>query len=604
MDSKQTKYRIFWISLALTLITFAIYYQVCGFGFVNLDDPVYVYKNPSIQSGLTLNAIEWAFTTGHAGNWHPLTWLSLMLDWQLFGSNPVGFHFTNIVLHIANMLFLFLILKRMTNALWQSAFVAALFALHPLHVESVAWVAERKDVLSTFFWLLTMAAYLRYVKKPNAARYLLTLLVFALGLMAKPMLVTLPFVLLLLDYWPLGRIKRFTRQIIYRLVWEKIPFIVLTVISSVVTFFVQQSGKAVVPFANFLLKFRIYNVFISYIEYIEKMFWPSGLTACYPHPYEKVPVLFAVISAALLLAATILVLRLADKHRYLVTGWFWYLGTLVPVIGLVQVGSSAMADRYTYIPLTGLFIIIAWGLPELLAKWPPQKGVLWPASLIVLSVLAVCTHYQQQYWKDDISLYQRALAVTENNYMAHFGITETLSEQGRFDEVIQHDIEALRIFPDYVDALNGLGFAYYSTGKTDKAIELYNKALKLDPGFIAIYSNLGIALLAQGKIDEAISIYNKGLQIEPDSVELHFNLAVALTGTGKLEEAVKEYEKVLRIQPQNALAHNNLGSVLSHQDKFDDAIAHFRRAVEIDPENINLKNNLNRALAEKQRLQK
>jgi Tfp pilus assembly protein PilF len=596
MDKNSNKSRSVLIYIVLTAATLAVFYQVYSFGFVNLDDPIYVYKNPNIQSGITPESVKWAFTTGYANFWHPLTWLSHMLDWQLFGNNAAGHHLVNLFFHIANTLLLFIVLKQMTSALWQSAFAAALFALHPLHVESVAWVAERKDVLSTFFWILTMWAYLRYIKQPNIFRYLLTLLVFALGLMAKPMLVTLPFVLLLLDYWPLNRINRFQWQIIYRLVLEKIPFIVISAVSSAIAFLVQQRGGSIASLAAIPLKFRVYNALISYAEYIYKMFWPSKLAVFYPYPGSDISILYVIISVGFLLAVTVLVLRFAKNHRYLVTGWFWYIGTLVPVIGIVQVGSHAMADRYTYITLTGLFIIIAWGLPELLEKWRYRKIVLWVSSLIVLSALTVCTYFQTRYWKDDIALYQHTLKVTRNNHIAHFGITEVLLEQGRFDEVIQHNLEALRIEPNYADAMHCLGTAFYRTGKIDQAIDCYEKAIEMDPGYVEVYSSLGMALAEKGRFDEAISLYNKALQIAPDSINIRLNLGVALTSSGKLEQAAGEYEKILSIQPQNALAHSNFGIVLSQQGKYEQAIMHFKQAIEINPDDINLKNNLAMAL--------
>jgi protein O-mannosyl-transferase len=598
MKKNTDKYRPLLICLILTLVTLAVFYQVHSFGFVNYDDPVYVSENSNIQGGITLKAIEWAFATGCTGNWHPLTWLSLMLDWQLFGSNPAGFHLTSIIFHIANTLLLFMVLKKMTNTLWQSVFVAALFALHPLHVESVAWVAERKDVLSAFFWLLTMWAYVYYVNRPKVANYLLIIVFFALGLMTKPMLVTLPFVLLLLDYWPLERLGKRT---IFYLIREKIPFIVLSAVSSIITFLVQRSGGAVTEFNGFGLKFRFYNAFISYVKYMEKMLWPSGLAFFYPHPVKNVSFLYAIISAALLLVLTIFVLLFAKSRRYLFAGWFWYLGTLVPVIGLVQVGVQSMADRYSYITLTGLFIIIAWGMPDLLRKLPHRKFILWASSLIVLSALTVCTYFQTQYWKDTIALCQHALKVTENNYIAHFSMSESLIEQGRFAEAIWHNSEALRIKPNCFEALDGLGNAYYKRGKIDESIGYYRRAIEIEPHNAKIYSNLGMALVAKDNFDEAISFYNKALQIAPDSINIHLNLGVALTGSGKLDEAAKEYEIILRIQPQNAVAHNDYGVVLFRQKKLDDAIAHFSQAIKINPQYTDAKNNLSAALAEKQK---
>ncbi len=597
MEKNPNKNRPLLICLVLTLTTLAVYYQVYSFGFINLDDPVYVLENPNIQAGITLNAVKWAFTSGHAGNWHPLTWLSHILDWQLFGSNPAGHHLTNLFFHIANTLLLFLVLKKMTESLWQSAFVAALFALHPLHVESVAWVAERKDVLSIFFWLLTMWAYVRYVKNPKLKWYLISLMLFALGLMSKPMLVTLPFVLLLLDYWP------FQRKISWHLLVEKIPFFVFAAASSIITILTQHSGKAVVPFSLAPLNFRIANVFISYMRYIEKMFLPAGLAVFYPHPGINVSILFTVISAVLLLGVTILILEFAKNHRYLVTGWFWYLGTLVPVIGIIQVGGQAMADRYTYITLTGLFIIIAWGMPELLGKFPHRKIVLCILSLVVLFALAVCSYFQTRYWKDTLTLCQHAIEVTNDNYQAHFCMIKPLLEQNRIDDAILHGEQAVRISPTFVPALNALGLSFLEAKRTDDAVSCYRKALQIRPQDAAANFNLAWVLASSGKFDEAIGLYYKTLQIDPDFPDARINLGFALAGNGKLQEAVKEYEKILLVEPDNAVAHNDLGIALANQGNFDDAIAHFNQAVKINPNYTEAKNNLSAVLAEKQKSQ-
>jgi Flp pilus assembly protein TadD len=610
MDNVPTKHSSFWICLALTFATTAVFWQVCTYDFVNYDDPLYIYENPNIQAGITLKTIKWAFTTGYANFWHPLTWLSHMLDWQLFGSNPAGHHLVNLIFHIANTLLVFLVLKRMTGALWSSAFVAALFALHPLHVESVAWVAERKDVLSIFFWLLTMWAYIRYVKQSSVANYLLTLLVFALGLMAKPMLVTLPFVLLLLDYWPLARIPqgqekkhtdtRFHR--LYPLILEKIPFIVLSAVFSVIAFLVQRSGEAVAPLTALPIKLRIYNALISYVEYIEKMIWPSRLAMFYPHPGQNVSVLYAIISAALLLSVTILILRFAKERRYLVTGWLWYLGTLVPVIGFVQVGEHAMADRYSYITLTGLFIIIAWGLPELLEKWPHRKIMLWASSLIVLSALAICAHLQQRYWKNTLTLCEHALKVTDNNYEAHFCMMDMLLKQGRIEEAIWHNTEALRINPYYLDAITGLGTALYEAGRIDEAIYYYERALKMNSRFAPAHANLAVALIAEGKFAEAVRHCRIALATM-DIIPIHSTLGYALLKLGRFEEAVAEYRKVLLAMPNDPDVLSKLGYALAHIGEFDEAILLYNKALQIAPDLVDVRLNLGFALTESGKLE-
>jgi tetratricopeptide (TPR) repeat protein len=514
--SSQTSRYVF-ICAALSVLTLAIYYQVHTFDFVSYDDPNYVYRNLHVQAGITVGSVDWALTAGRSANWHPLTWLSHTLDWQLFGANAGGPHTVNLIFHIANTLLLFLVLTRMTNALWQSAFVAALFALHPLHVESVAWVSERKDVLSTFFWMLTMWAYLWYVRKPGAARYLLALLMFALGLTAKPMLVTLPFVLLLLDYWPLERIGakqqktqgQERQRTLYRLVYEKVPFIVLSTASSIITLVVQQRDQAVISLTSFPLKYRIANAVISYAEYAKKMFWPSRLAVFYPHPGENVSVLYLIMSVVVLLAVTILVIRLAANHRYLVTGWFWYLGTLFPVIGLVQVGVQGLADRYTYVPLVGLFIMIAWGVPDLLVKLRCRRIILACAAIAAVSAMSVCTFFQLRHWKDTSTLLQHAIDVTEDNVVAINNLAWFLATSPEYSG--QNPQRAIRLamraceLNHYRNAgsTDTLAVAYAAAGDFDKAIETDQRALQLcrSPGQESLREEIRkrLALFRAGK---------------------------------------------------------------------------------------------------------
>jgi tetratricopeptide (TPR) repeat protein len=589
MPQQAKKSLVLSIYFVLAVSTLLVYWQVRNFDFINYDDNVYVYANPHVLNGLTAGNVIWAFTTGFASFWHPLTWLSLMLDRQLFGDSPAGFHITNLILHIANTLLLFMVLKKMTGALWQSAFVAALFALHPLHVESVAWISERKDVLSTFFWLLTMAAYVKYAagqtqRSAPTIWYLASILLFALGLMAKPMLVTLPFVFLLLDYWPLDRIKYFNRQNIYRLVFEKIPFIVLSIISSVIAFLAQQSSSSIPPFALFPLKFRITNAFISYVKYIEKLFLPNGLAAFYPHPFENVSVVHAVISAAVLLAVTILVLRFAKNHRYLVTGWFWYLGTLVPVIGLIQVGSFAMADRYTYITLTGLFIIIAWGLPELLAKSPQRKITLGVSMVIILTVSGICAHRQVSFWNNSFTLFSHANEVTQNNYLAHNNLGVAYAKLGRYTEAIKSYMQAIKLEPDYALAYNNLGVAYSSLGRYTEAIEVFEQAIKIKPDYADAYYNLGIAYAALGRWSEAIDAYKQAIKIKPNLVESYTNLGVAYGNLGRLPDAIDAFEQAIRIKPDLAEAHYNLGYAYGNLGRGAEAIEAYKQAIKIKPD--------------------
>ncbi len=615
MIKNVDKYSVF-IYLAIAIVTAGAYYGVANYQFVNFDDSDYVVNNPQFSNGFTLDNIKWAFTAGHAGNWHPLTWLSHILDCRLFGLDAGKHHIVGLLIHIANALLFFALLRKMTGTLWQSAFAAALFALHPLRVESVAWVAERKDVLSTLFWMLTMLAYVSYAKQPKLWRYFLVLVLFALGLMTKPMLVTLPFVLLLLDYWPLERLnwknnkisqkppKQKTKTIpqYYSAVWlitEKIPLFIAVIISSVITFIVQQKGGAMDTGYSFSLISRIANALIAYVTYIQKMLWPSGLAPFYPHPADNVSLLYAGLCAIMLLAATVLVIIFGRRFKYLPVGWFWYLGTLVPVIGIIQVGDQAYADRYSYIPLTGLFIIIALAVPSLFDRFlnvPNKKLILTASTAIVLTVLSVCTFIQQHYWHDSITLFEHAINVTKDNYVAHFCIADPLREKGRVKDAITHDKECLRIKPDYIRGLNSLGQAMIETGQLDEAVKYFDAALKLRPDLYQVHTNLGVALVKLGKFDEAIVHYRAALQSSNLSL-IHLNLAFALRAKGNMEQAVQEYSKVLIAEPANVSAHYELGVTFAEMGKPEQAIMHLSKALEINPNLPDAHNSLGYVLA-------
>jgi len=456
------------ICLALAILTVVTFWSLKDCGFINFDDDHYVYENAYVQSGLNWNSIGKAFSSElvkKSGHWHPVTWLSLMLDYQIFGLNPHGYHLTNLLFHVMNTILLFLIFRRMTKTLWPSAFVAALFAIHPLHVESVAWIAERKDVLSTFFWMLTMGAYSYYVEHPGFRRYFLVLLFFILGLMAKPMPVTLPFVLLLLDYWPLQRFqeikpdyevqtevlksltsdKQKKHAVIYPLLWEKVPLFALAILSSIVTYVGAQKIGTVLSIETLPPVVRIGNALISYIAYIGKMIWPSNLAVFYPYPKLLVP--WQVLGSVLLLIAiTVAVFRMVKRSPYLATGWLWYIGTLVPVIGIVQAGAQAMADRYTYIPLTGLFIMVAWGVPDLLKKWNHRKEILFISSALSILCFSIITWTQVGYWQNSIILFDHTLKVTDYNWLIY----------------------------------NNRGVAYNSLGNYRQAIEDYSRAIEIN----------------------------------------------------------------------------------------------------------------------------
>jgi len=507
-----------------------------------------------------------------------------MLDCQLFGVKAGGHHLINVFFHIINTLLLFWVLNRMTGALWPSGFVAAVFALHPLHVESVAWIAERKDVLSGMFWLLTMTAYLYYVRRPGIIWYLVTLLVFALGLMAKPMLVTLPFVLLLLDWWPLGRLKlggevkndteptrkpasvQVQPHTAWRLIGEKIPLFVLSGLSATVTMLVEakSAGSSLEVIS---LKIRLANAVVTYLKYMGKMFWPSGLAVLYPHPRENLPIWQALVAAIVLLAISIGVIQLARRRRYLMVGWFWYLGTLVPVIGLVQVGVQAMVDRYTYIPSIGVFIMVAWGVAEVLGRWRYRAIFLSAASGLIIAALMAGTYKQLDYWKNSEVLYHHALAVTKNNYVMHGNYAGSLLLQGRYEDAINHCRIALEIYPNYADAHNNWGIALKSQDRLEEAIIHFKHALQINTKHIEVRYNLANALAFQGRRDEAISQYYQLLQLKRDEgildwAKVYNNLANTLVFQGQWDEAIRCYREALQIRPGYSLAQENLSKTL------------------------------------------
>jgi hypothetical protein len=523
MKQTPNKSYVFLIYMVLTLATIIAFEPVRHNDFVYLDDPPYVTENPHIKAGITRESVVWAFTTPHVGMWHPLTSLSHMLDCQLFELNPLWHHLTSLFFHTANTLLLFWVLKRMTGAVWPSAFVAAVFALHPLTVESVAWVAERKNVLSGFFWILTIAAYIRYAKHPSIGRYLLVVLIFSMGLMAKPTVVTLPFALLLLDWWPLRRFHRRrqgrgedlveTKSVettcqkspVWRLIGEKIPLFIFAAVLSVITYIAQQTFGTMTTTESLPLYFRVVNAMTSYLSYIVKIFYPTRLAVHYPYPTT----LRIDAAMLLLIGISVLLVRWARRRPWLTVGLLWYIGTLVPVIGLVQVGRQAMADRYTYLPSIGIFIMIAWGATELFARWRYRKIVLGISTSIVLAGLLLCTRMQVQHWKNNFTLYEHALAVTKDNYIAHYNLGWLLLEKRQFDEAIMHFKETLRVRPQYLDARNNIGVAYLRQGKYDEAITCFNELLQHKPDYPNANKNLRIALRERGKIDKALKKQEK-----------------------------------------------------------------------------------------------
>jgi tetratricopeptide (TPR) repeat protein len=602
MPESAKKSFVIFMYVVLILSTLLVFWQVRNFDFVNYDDDLYVYENQHILNGLTPDGIIWAFTTCYLGYWQPLTWLSLMLDCQLFGSDPGWMHLVNLFLHLANTLLLFAVLRKMTDSLWPSAFVAAAFAIHPMHVESVAWIAERKDVLSTLFWLLTLAAYVSYVKRPSIFRYLISLVLFAIGLMAKPMLVTLPFVLLLLDYWPLNRFnsqpaKTSGRQphkpapihdglaSLYRIIIEKIPFFVLSTVSSVITFLTQQAGGGIVDIKTIPLKDRVGNACLSYAAYMGKMFWPQNLAVHYPfNAVGSITLGQFVPYAFLLVGVSFLVLRFWRTRKYLLVGWFWFVGTLIPVIGLVQFTVSSYADRYTYIPYIGLFIVIAWGLPELLSKWPQRKMALGISMVIVLTTLGICAHQQISYWNNSTALFSHAIEVTQNNYLAHNNLGIAYGSLGRHQDAIETYKQAIRIKPDFADAHYNRGVAYGSLGRYQDEIEAYKQAIRIKPNYAKAHYNLGIAYGSLGHHQDAIESYKQAIRIKPDYAMAHCNLGAAYGMLGRGQDAIESFKQAVRIKPDYADAHYNLGIAYGELGRHQDAVDAYKQAIRIKPD--------------------
>jgi tetratricopeptide (TPR) repeat protein len=620
-----SRWLILGVCLFLVAITWLVFGQTLGHEFVNFDDHVYVYENPVITGGLTLPGITWAFTHSHARNWHPLTTISHMLDCQLFGLKAGGHHFTNVLLHTIAVVLLFLVLRQMTGgpsqtgSVWRSAFVAALFAIHPLHVESVAWISERKDVLSGVFFMLTLGAYVRYARQPSAARYIMMSILFACGLMSKPMLVTLPFVLLLLDYWPLGRgqrtelrsqkseVRGSPRRIRpladqrsadggrvegegwSRLILEKTPLLALSAASCLATLLVQRQAAGSIdqlPFA-----WRVNNAIVTCIAYIWQMLWPVKLAVFYPHPDNRLLFWQVILAVALLIAITVAAIALRQKRPYLITGWFWYLGMLVPVIGLVQVGEQARADRYTYLPQIGLYLVATWTLAEIWKTPNVQRptsniqfsrvhsalgvrrwafGVSFAA--IILLVFAWRAWDQTKYWKNSETLWTHTLAVTTDNDVAHNNLGFIFLQRGELDEAISHFQTALKIRAN-------------------------NPQIHYNLGTALVHNNLGNALVRKKLVDEAIVHYEKAVELRPDYADGHYNLGSALLQEGRTDEAIAHWQKTVSIQPNDAEAHTTLGDALLRKGEIGEAIAHYQAALEFSPQSISTLNNLAWALS-------
>lgn len=556
-STSPPKVNRWWVALgvcvSLAVLTWLVFSQTLWHDFINYDDPRYVYENTRISGGLSISGVAWAFTHIHSMNWHPLTTISHMLDCQLYGLKAGGHHFTNVLLHSFAVILLFLALQQMTDEFWRSAFVASVFAIHPLRVESVAWIAERKDLLSGVFFMLTLLAYVLYTRAPSFGRYLAVAVVFVLGLMSKPMLVTLPFVLLVLDYWPLsrmgGRTPEGRHQVLMR-VLEKTPLIALSAVSSVVTFLAQ---KGAVGWTEQLpVAARINNAIVSYVAYIWQMLWPVRLAVFYPHPENRLPLWEIIAALFLLICITAVGIALRKQRPYLITGWLWYLGMLVPVIGLVQVGWQGRADRYTYLPQIGLYIAVTWAVADLTALWRHQRTILSGAAVLTIGVLSWCAWIQTWYWRDSETLFKHALAVTTNNDVAE----------------------------------NNLGIVFLRQGKLDDAISLLQAAVDLRPDNSPAHENLAKALLQKGQVADALIHYQKLLELQPDNIEVHNIVGTVLIQQGRIREGVEEWQKVLAIQPDNGNAMSNLAWVFATSP--DDSLRDGAKAVRLAEEALRI----------------
>jgi len=588
----------------LVAVTFAAYAPVLRYGFVNLDDPHFTAGR--IGDGLSRANLKWALSEFHFGFYYPLTLISHMLDRRLFQNWAGGHHLTSLLIHLANTLLLLTLLRRATKAPWRSFFAAALFALHPLHVESVAWVAERKDVLSTFFELLAFHAYIRYAEKRSAGRYLAVFLGFALALLSKSMVVTFPFLLLLADYWPLGRLD-FTRaaqesaggtwRTLGNLVLEKVPLFALIPVSAWLTLLAQTKEKALSSTSLLPLDQRFANAILSYGRYILKMFAPFGLVAYVPHPQGHYSMPLVVLSALFLAACTVAVLVLWRRFRYLPFGWFWYLGSLIPVIGLIQTGQIASADRFTYVPLVGLFIILSWGACDAMRIPNPGKRVeVWGAAILLLLSLAALTRFQVTTWSSDGILYRRILAYYPQCALAHYNLGHSLFDEGRIEEAIAHYTEAVRLDPDYVEAQNNLGVALIEENRLPEALDHLNQALRINPDSAQALGDLGLALGKMNRLSESIERLEQAVKIDPDFADARINLGVSLNSAGRAPEALEQFQQALKIQPASARALGNLLAVLVKLNRLPEGIERFQQAVREKPDSPEARFNLGMAL--------
>jgi tetratricopeptide (TPR) repeat protein len=616
------------VYVILTVVTLAVYWQVGQYDFVNYDDDVYITENSNIKSGITSDALRWAFSTKYFGLWNPLVWISFMLDYQLYGLNAGGYHLTNLILHILSTLLLFLLFSRMTHAVWPSAFVAALFALHPLHVESVAWIAERKDVLSAFFGILTLYLYISYTEKPALKKYGLVLVSFVLALLSKPMVVTLPVIMILLDYWPLDRLQsrkveaavpevapitaaedkgkkksktnkeapgenisspavsKISEPAIAGIIplWqlrEKTPFFILSAVFSVIALYTpDNSSFQVIPLGT-----RMINAPVSFLTYLEKTFFPHDMTVFYPVS-AQIPVWQVIGATLLIILISAAVIKMAKRLPYLFVGWFWYMVTILPVIGIVQIGRHLVADRYHYLPSIGIAIGLAWGIPSFIKSEQTRKNILFPIAIVFLAVLTFLTWRQCSYWKGSIELWSHALRVTESNDYAHNNLGTALSDAGKLEEAVEQYNKAIALTPDDADFSNNRGNAYARMGKYESAIADLNKAVSLNPDHMKAYVNRGNAYAGAGQYQLAIKDYDEAVRLQPDSADAHYNRGSTYSEMGQYEQAIEDFTQTLRLNPDYIKAYTNRGAAYAALGRHQDAVDDYSAAIRLKPDNI------------------
>ena len=532
------------VYLVLTCVTFAVFLQLNQSDFINLDDNIYVIQNSHIQSGITLEGILWAFSTNYAEFWHPLTWLSLMLDYQLYGLNPGGYHLTNLILHILSTLLLFWLFNRMTGEIWKSAFVATLFALHPLHVESVAWIAERKDVLSAFFWMLTLCLYVYYTEKTVLKRYLLVLFSFVCALMSKSIVITLPVIMILLDYWPLKRFELKRGNLVLWQLQEKILFFILSAVFSVVTLFAKY--KPSVKYITFPLSARMTNASVSFVTYLEKTFWPHDIAVFYPF-HAQIQAWEVIGASLLIILMSAAVIATVKRLPYLFVGWLWYAITLLPVIGIIQVGYFAMANRYHYLPSIGIAIMLAWGIPSLIKDEEIRNKLLFPAAMVFLTIMSVLTWQQCGYWKNSIELFTHTMQVTKNNYKAYSQLGYAYGATGKYQQTIDNFSEAIRLKPDDVMAYSGRGIAYIYLGQYQSAIDDFNKAIGLEPDYTDAYNYRGKAYNDLGKYQQAIEDYTNAIRLKSDYADAYVGRGAVYRELGKIVLCCQDEKKACEL---------------------------------------------------------